>query len=135
MVEPQHSPSSNSAVQPFPPPLSPSCLPLLPPSPAPSPPFQADRRGWPRCRGRKVWKASSSSAPPELHLELTPPSPVLLPTWQKTILQYFKSLFFFYHTEQHAGSLLPNQGSNLCPLKWKHGALTTELPGNSLQIY
>ena len=24
----------------------------------------------------------------------------------------------------------PNQGSNPCPLKWKHGALTAGLPGN-----
>ena len=32
----------------------------------------------------------SPSAQPELHLELTPPSPVLLPTRQKIILQYFK---------------------------------------------
>ena len=35
---------------------------------------------------------------------------------------------------QHAGSLFPHQRSNLYPLKWEHGDLTTRPPGNSLQM-
>ena len=34
-----------------------------------------------------------------------------------------------------AGSELPDQGSNLCPLQWKRGVLTTGPPGNSPIIY
>ena len=30
------------------------------------------------------------------------------------------------------GILVPDQGSNSCPLQWKHGALTTGPPGKSL---
>ena len=40
----------------------------------------------------------------------------------------FSSLFIFFHMAQHAGSYFPNQGSNLCPLQWKHRVLTRELP-------
>ena len=40
-----------------------------------------------------------------------------------------KIFFFFGHAMQHAGSSFPDQGSNLCPLQWKHGVLTTGLPG------
>ena len=32
---------------------------------------------------------------------------------------------------QHVGSQLPNQGSNLRPLQWKHGVVTTGPPGKS----
>ena len=35
------------------------------------------------------------------------------------------SLFCPHHTIQHAGSLFPDQGLNLCPLQWKHGILIT----------
>ena len=38
-------------------------------------------------------------------------------------------LFFFFHC---AACSFPDQGSNLCPLQWKHGVLTTGPPGNSL---
>ena len=31
----------------------------------------------------------------------------------------------------HAGSYFPNQGWNPCFLQWKHGVLTTGLPGKS----
>ena len=34
----------------------------------------------------------------------------------------------------HAGSYLLNQGSNLCPLHWEHGVLTTGLPGKPLLL-
>ena len=33
---------------------------------------------------------------------------------------------------QHVGSQFPNQGSNLYPMHWKHGVLTTRLPGKFL---
>ena len=32
---------------------------------------------------------------------------------------------------RHAGSYFPDQGSNLCPLQWKSGVLTTGPPGKS----
>ena len=44
---------------------------------------------------------------------------------------FYFFIFYFCHTMQHVGSLFPNQGSNLCHLQWKHGVLTTELPGKS----
>ena len=39
---------------------------------------------------------------------------------------------FFWQAMQHVTSSFPDQGSNLCPLQWKHKALTTERPGNTL---
>ena len=36
---------------------------------------------------------------------------------------------------QHAGSLFPEQQSNLCPLHWKCGVLTIGLPGKSHGIF
>ena len=39
--------------------------------------------------------------------------------------------FFFGWTLRHVGSEFPDQGSNLHPLHWKYGVLTTELPQNS----
>ena len=35
--------------------------------------------------------------------------------------------YFFGHTLQHAGSQLPNQGLNPCPMHWDHGIL---IPGH-----
>ena len=32
---------------------------------------------------------------------------------------------------QHVGSQFPSQGSNLCPLQWKRGVLTTGPPRKS----
>ena len=46
------------------------------------------------------------------------------------ILMYF--LIFWPH-HMACESLVPNQGSNLCPLHWKCRVLTTGLPGKSLQ--
>ena len=37
----------------------------------------------------------------------------------------------FGHTAQHIGSYIPDQGSNLCPLHWKHEILTTRPSGKS----
>ena len=45
---------------------------------------------------------------------------------------YFFFLSFFCCTTCLAGFCFPDQESNLCSLQWKHGALTTVLPGNSL---
>ena len=42
---------------------------------------------------------------------------------------FFKQFFFL--AAWHIGSKFPDQGSNLCPLQWKCGALTTGLPGMS----
>ena len=39
--------------------------------------------------------------------------------------------FFFGHAIHHVGSYFPDQGSNRCPVQWKHRLLTTGLPGNS----
>ena len=47
----------------------------------------------------------------------------------------FNHFFFFDHTSWHVGSWFPNGGSNLHPLQWKHGVLTTGPPGKSLQFY
>ena len=46
----------------------------------------------------------------------------------------FPFFFLFGCATQHAGSQFPNQGLNLRPLHWKHGALTTGLPGKSLIV-
>ena len=35
---------------------------------------------------------------------------------------------------QHAGSWFPKQGSNPCPLQWKRRVLTTEWPGNFMNL-
>ena len=53
------------------------------------------------------------------------------------ILVPFNQFFFFFfdHTSWHVGSWFPNWGSNLRPLQWKHGVLTTGPPGKSLQFY
>ena len=39
--------------------------------------------------------------------------------------------FFFDHTTGHVRSYFPDQGSNLHPLHWKCGILTTAPPGKS----
>ena len=41
----------------------------------------------------------------------------------------------FGRTEWHVASYFPDQGSNPCPLQWKHGLPTTELPGKALQHF
>ena len=60
----------------------------------------------------------------------------------KAILRYFmaelinwlilKSIFGC--SAQHAGSWFPKQGSNPCPLQWKRRVLTTEWPGNFMNL-
>ena len=47
---------------------------------------------------------------------------------------FFIFLFFFGYTMRHAGSYLPDRGSNLCPLQWKPGVLTTGPPGQTQNI-
>ena len=39
---------------------------------------------------------------------------------------------FFWPHPRHVGSQFPNQGSNLHPLRWKHGVLAPGPPGKSL---
>ena len=51
--------------------------------------------------------------------------------WFSFFLSFF--LKIFCHSTWHAGSLLPNQGSNLCSPRQKHGALTTGPPGKFQQ--
>ena len=49
-----------------------------------------------------------------------------------------KAFFFFFYlfssTTWHVGSYSPHQGSNSCPLQWKHAVSTTEPPGRSLNF-
>ena len=50
----------------------------------------------------------------------------------RSYMQVFFCLFvfnFFGSTTCHVGSQFTDQGSNISPLKWKHGVLTTGLPG------
>ena len=55
-----------------------------------------------------------------------------LPVYNKVFFFFFLS-FFFCCPVQHVGSYFPYQGSNLCPLHWKRGLLTTGPPGKSLK--
>ena len=50
------------------------------------------------------------------------------------LTMYFGHFFFFLfgHAVWHVGSEFPDQGSNPCPLQWKHGVPTTGLPGKSV---
>ena len=43
-------------------------------------------------------------------------------------------LIYFGHVAHHVESQFPNQGSNPCPLQWKHGVLITEPPRKSLHF-
>ena len=43
----------------------------------------------------------------------------------------FTVILFISHTVRQVGSKFPNQGLNTYPLHWKHGVLTTGLPGKS----
>ena len=54
------------------------------------------------------------------------------------VLSFFFFLrlqFYFILAPQHVGSQFPNQGSNSHGLHWRHGVLTTGLPGNALSIF
>ena len=53
----------------------------------------------------------------------------------RNVLYNIYTYFFFWLCHaRHAGSKFPDQGSNLCPLQWKRGAIITGLPGNFLEI-
>ena len=52
----------------------------------------------------------------------------------KTYVSTVNLFFFFYLAAWHMRSLFPSQGLNLCPLHWKCGVLTTELPGKSQHL-
>ena len=45
---------------------------------------------------------------------------------------FFVCLFVFGHAMRQVGSQFPDQGSNLHPLYWQRGVVTTGLPGKSL---
>ena len=47
-------------------------------------------------------------------------------------LFYFIIIIIFGHAAPHVRSQFPDQGSHLYSLIWKHGVLTTGLPGKSL---
>ena len=76
---------------------------------------------------------------------LEPVSPALAGRFSTTAppgkpMKYFFRIGFFFFlfgcAVQHAGSQFPDQGSNPCPLQWKHRVLTIGPPANSLgQIY
>ena len=51
-------------------------------------------------------------------------------TGRETMILLLGVIFFFGLATWLAGSQFPDQGSNLCPLQWKHGVLTGP-PGNS----
>lgn len=58
---------------------------------------------------------------------LIPPQYVIINICQSPVSFYNIATFLFVlYVRQHAGSQVPSQGSNLCPLKWKHRLLTTE---------
>ena len=70
------------------------------------------------------------------------PAPVFLPEeshGQKSLEGYSPLVIFFNLscdcTTWHAGSYFSKQGSNPCPLLWKHGILTIWSPGKSLEIH
>ena len=41
--------------------------------------------------------------------------------------------YYFFFLAWHVGSSFPNQGSNPCPLQWKHGILTTGPSGKPME--
>ena len=48
---------------------------------------------------------------------------LISPTWKERIYYFFSGCDVW-----HAAILVPDQGSNLCLLQWKNGALTTGIP-------
>ena len=52
--------------------------------------------------------------------------------WNTSFLHFLLSFDSFGCIAQHAGSLTRDQGSNMCPLQWKCGVLTTGPPGKPL---
>ena len=85
------------------------------------------RSGFAQIGWRKLgkWTAESYSLY-SCHIPPSHPYPTLL----RHHIILGKS-FFFGCAAQLAGSQFPHQGSNPCPLQWKHGVLTTGPPGNS----
>ena len=51
-----------------------------------------------------------------------------------TVMSPF-SLPFFGHATQCVGSWFPNQGSNSCSVRWKHGVFTTGRQGSPRDFY
>ena len=61
--------------------------------------------------------------------------PVSQNPWPGAMIKGSTSLLFSIsgvgYASEHVGSSFPNQGLNPCPLRWKHGVLTTGSPRNS----
>ena len=55
----------------------------------------------------------------------------LLETWEFLLLVCVDFFFFFWLHHAACRILVPDQGSNSCPLQWKLGVLTTGPPGKS----
>ena len=47
---------------------------------------------------------------------------------------FFQFYLLIYIWPQQVGFYFPDQGSNPCPLQWKHGVLITRQPGKSLHL-
>ena len=59
----------------------------------------------------------------------------ITPIFASDLIWLFKKLFYYSYFIQclvmwHIGSWFPDQGSNLHPVHWKHGVLTTRPSGN-----
>lgn len=54
---------------------------------------------------------------------------------QDHIITFVCVCIYIGHVTWHVGSQFPNQGSNLQPLHWNCGGLTTAPPGKSLIIF
>ena len=50
-------------------------------------------------------------------------------------LIHLRSTFFGCNLQYCGILVFPDQGSNSCPMYWKLGVLTTELPGKSLRLF
>ena len=61
-------------------------------------------------------------------------NPVFLQTHSIGKHIHNSTALFWLSIKQHEGSQFPDQGSNLCPLQWKHRVLTTGPPGKSPEI-
>ena len=81
---------------------------------------------------RPQWAVPRSPAPLadcRRALARDPPRELLYRLWAQSHLQ--PVLFFFFFCPSACRILVPRPGIKPCPLQWKHGVLTTGLPGKS----
>ena len=89
-------------------------------------------------QGDRPWRAGSCAPSPTSYLSCWVSGTVQGPVAASPRVSVSSFSFFFFniclfgHAMWHVGSLFPNQGSNLRPLPWKHGVLTTGPPGKAL---